>query len=285
MQLISTPGRCAWVCDPGAALTLVIVGVLYLGGVRRVRMRGGSISVGRHLLFTTGWGMVAVALVSPLHAWSDHLLSAHMTQHALLVLAPLPLALAATVTRLLQALAPSARGRLVRMVRLWQRRWLPWWAALTLMVGTVLIWHLPSVFDVAASNDLIHGIEHMSLVTVASAFWGMVVGNASRRSGQGPALLSVFVLFLGGAGLGTLLAFSGVPWYVSYVARAREVGVDWAVDQQLAGVVMSVPMGVVLMAVAARLGWKWAGGAPLGAEPNVQARSASAATAAKRRAR
>ena len=65
------------------------------------------------LCFAAGWAVLALALASPLDAWSDLLFAAHMTQHELLMLVAAPLiVLAQPLAVLPWAFSQSVRLRL-----------------------------------------------------------------------------------------------------------------------------------------------------------------------------
>jgi putative membrane protein len=208
-------------------------------------------------LFVVGFVMLATALLSPLHAASERLLPAHMAQHTLLLLAPLPLIAGRAGARSLQALPPQTRGALTR--RLNRHKWLiSHQVSLPLFGAVVVFWHLPAVFEPASTAAMWHVLEHLSLVAVAALYWMAVLGVGMRRGSRyGASLGSIFVLALVGGAIGGLMTLSRVPWYPDYAERATLAGVDWLVDQQLAGVLMWLPMGFVLMGVGAWLAYQW----------------------------
>lgn len=253
------PMNAPWFAEPGSAAALIMLAALYAGGTRRVKRSGARVGWFRPTMFAVGWVSLAIALLSPLHPAGEVLVSAHMAQHTLLVLAPLSLVAGRAGTRIMQALAPTYRSQLLR--RFSTVRWfpLPWWSTLTLMAGTIVVWHVPGVFEVATDIPILHAAEHFSLIVAAALYWSGIVAAGRRTDDAGVALASLFVLFVGGAAAGALFIFAAVPWYPEYIARAASVGVEWFDDQQMAGVIMSVPMAVVLMGVAAWLGWCWSG--------------------------
>ena len=57
----------------------------------------------------------------------------------------------------------------------------------------------------------------------------------------------------------TLLAFAPSPRYATHAARAEAHGVDPLADQQLAGLLMWIPAGVVLLAACLGLFAAWLG--------------------------
>lgn len=258
-----------WGPEPGAIVALAGLAISYLTGVRRAVAAGTGPKWQELAWFGAGWLMLFGALVSPLHLAGERLVSAHMAQHTLLILAPLALVAGRTGTRVLQALAPTWRGHVVRRLKWWRRGWATWGMSLALWLGTILMWHLPPVYELAIRVPLLHALEHVSLVAASSLYWAQIVGSAGRRRQRlGPALASVFAAFVSGAAAGALLIFSTVPWYPEAAARTVQQGGDWLLDQQLAGVLMSAPMGMAMVGVAAWLVWRWSGGP--GLQPRTQ---------------
>jgi putative membrane protein len=235
----------------------VALAVLYGLGCLRARRAGLTVGWLRPGLFGFGLVMLAAALLSPLHTASEGLLSAHMAQHTLLLLAPLFLIAGRAGTRTLQALPPQVRGALMRRVN--RYKWLiSHQVSLPLLGSVVVFWHLPVVFEPASTSPMWHAFEHLTLVAVAGLYWMAILGvGARRRSRYGASIGSIVILALVGGAIGGLMTFSRVPWYPDYAERATRLGVDWLIDQQLAGVLMWLPMGFVLMGVGAWLAYQW----------------------------
>src|SRR5665213_590376 len=114
------PGWGAWSTDPGVIVAIVFTAAAYGACYRRAHRRTGRRYISQLLTFTTGLGLLTLALLSPLDAIGDRwLLSAHMLQHVLLAdIAPallvlglrspvLPLGLS---RRALVAVAPGGRS-------------------------------------------------------------------------------------------------------------------------------------------------------------------------------
>src|SRR5579863_1468062 len=77
----------AWEFDPGVVVPLAFSAFLYARGSRRER----TLTVRQKACFWSGWAMLLVALISPLHLLGEALFSAHMIQHEILMLAAAPL--------------------------------------------------------------------------------------------------------------------------------------------------------------------------------------------------
>src|SRR4051794_7555728 len=74
----------AWSFEPVVVISLIVSGLLYAAGVRKLwrDSRAGRGTTRLEVIaFVGGWLALLVALVSPLHAWGRVLFSAHMTQH------------------------------------------------------------------------------------------------------------------------------------------------------------------------------------------------------------
>src|SRR5437763_13718548 len=77
----------AWSFEPGTVLPLLFSAILYLRGARISR----GVTHRQFLFFWSGWTLLALSLISPLHTLGETLFSAHMAQHEMLMLAAAPL--------------------------------------------------------------------------------------------------------------------------------------------------------------------------------------------------
>jgi putative membrane protein len=72
-------------------------------------------------------------------------------------------------------------------------------------------------------------------------------------------VLYVFLTGLHATALGALMTVAPRPWYSLYGARAAAAGVDPLEDQQLAGLLMWIPFGIVFLVVGLALVAAWLG--------------------------
>lgn len=72
---------------------------------------------------------------------------------------------------------------------------------------------------------------------------------------NGLSMLSPFAMALQGSMLGALITFSARPLYLSYRTGAGDI--DPLTDQQLAGLIMWIPPGLLYAGVAACLFAQW----------------------------
>src|ERR1700745_4138581 len=84
----------AWSFEPIVVFSLLLTAGLFFTGLFKL-WKGSPkqklIGKPEALCFVGGWLALALALVSPLHAWGSVLFSAHMTQHEVLMLIAAPL--------------------------------------------------------------------------------------------------------------------------------------------------------------------------------------------------
>ena len=256
------PHHLAWKPDPFAAIALAITIGCYAIGAWRMARRGGWAHIPRLEVasFLAGWVVLAVALLSPIATVSEWLFSVHMTQHELLMLVAAPLiAIGRPLPPMLFALPQSWRHRASCLASIGVINWI----TLPLVVFAahavaLWVWHIPSLYEAAVISDAIHIVQHICFTGTAVLFWWSLIRGRYGRLGYGAALLYIFGTAVHSGGLGALLALSPLPWYPLYVARAP-LSTDPLVDQQLGGMLMWVPSGIVMMLFALALFAAWLG--------------------------
>lgn len=254
-SLDGVPG--AWDLDPLIIVPAIAAIALYASGVGRLTKRGSARAPGstNQACFYFGMLVAVAAVVTPLHGWSERLFAAHMTQHLLLVIIAAPLIVLGRPVGPFTAALPASPARAVsRSLRLLRDRArfalhpVSLWALHTFVLW---VWHFPALYDAALENDFLHGLEHASFLGTALLLWAAVLG--SKPIGEGASVLLLFATGLQSAALGALLAFSTSPLYETHVLGAPSVEADPVSDQQLAGVIMWIPPGLVYLAVSAIL--------------------------------
>ena len=245
----------AWALEPLVWMGLLLAAALYLRGWRGLRGAARRRLGARRreaAAFWTGWLLLVVALVSPLHAMGGALLWAHMAQHELLMVAAAPLlVLGRPIVVSLWGLPARLRrpvgSRLRRLQRVLHRlgRVEVAWA---LHAIAVLGWHVPALYDRSVGSALVHSLQHTSFLATALLFWWSVLTEARLRARHGGAILSLFTTMIYTGGLGALLTIAATPWYGAYGAAAPLWGLTALEDQQLAGLIMWVPAGLSYLA-------------------------------------
>lgn len=247
---------------------------LYARGALRLRARSEhGIRWWQAAAFVLGWATIAAALLSPIDTLSDVLFSMHMTQHELLMLVAAPLLVAGRpMVAGVWGLGASARAKAVAVAR--QPDVHAAWRTLTHPVSALVLhgvvlwsWHIPAAFEWALHNETVHAVQHLTFFLTALLFWWSLIAGRYGRVGYGAAVFFVFLTAMHTGILGALLTFARRLWYPTYASRSPNA----LEDQQLAGLIMWVPAGVIFILVALALFAAWMG------EAERRARRGSAA--------
>ena len=238
----------AWTFDPGIILPLLLVAVLYLRGAARAH----GVSHQQQVYFWTGWSILCMALVSPLHPLGESLFSAHMLQHELLMVLAAPLLVVARpLVALLWGLPLAWRCALGQ----WSKRktvqsnWLFWTQPMTawwVHAAALWLWHIPRFFQATLDNDWIHSAQHVSFLGSALLFWWSLF-YAHGKIRYGASVLYLFTTAVHTSILGVLLTFAATVWYPDYAATTPAWGLTPLEDQQLGGLIMWIPAGLVYL--------------------------------------
>jgi len=254
----------AWSLEPVTLVALAFSAWGYTRGARTLWRRAGrgrSVAVWRAWCYAGGMAAVFLALVSPIDAVGSALFAAHMVQHLLLTTVAPPLLLLGEPL-LVTLWAFPARTR--RAIGGWWRRSRivrPLWRAVArpavavgLHLTAIALWHVPRPYDAALREPALHVAEHLSFFGSALLFWWLVCDRGARRRLGAPlAVVALFVVAMQGTVLGALLTVARQPWYTSHLATTGAWGLTPLEDQQLAGLVMWVPAGLVYLVAAAVL--------------------------------
>jgi putative membrane protein len=251
-------GRFPWTFEPLVLVSLMLSATLYSLGVGKLWRSAGigkGISWTQAACFFGGWLALVAALVSPIDALSDQLLSVHMVQHELLMIVAAPLMAASSSFVAIAWLFRASRIR-VRATRFGGQasRSLLYLATAPALVwllhGFALwVWHLPSLYDAALENEWVHLAQHLCFFVSACLFWWGMLHGRYGRLGYGAAVIYVFATTLHSGVLGALMTMSGSLWYPFYEPTTAAWGLTPLEDQQLAGLIMWIPSSVIFLAV------------------------------------
>jgi putative membrane protein len=253
-----------WSFDPWVVLPLVVSLLLYAGGTAALWRRAGwgrGVRLWQTIAYGLGWLALVGALVSPLHWLGEHLFTAHMVEHEVIMALAAPcLVLARPVGAFLWALPPGLRCRLGQIARRSTVR-ATWRAVTRPLAATVLhgvaiwAWHVPALFDATVIHVGLHRLQHLSFLVTALLFWWALL----RRCDAGAASVHLFLTMLHTGALGALLAFAPQVFYAVQTAGAAGWGLSPLEDQQLAGLVMWIPAGTVYAGAGLLFLARWIG--------------------------
>lgn len=247
---------------------LALVGIaavgIYLGGAMRIAATGSTARLRwwETASFLGGWGVIFISLASPLDTWSDIWFSAHMTQHELLILIAAPLmVIGRPVVAGMWAFGDGGRQRLQRATAAASgTKLLMNPVAVVILHGATLwIWHIPALYERALQHEGIHAFQHLTFFGTAAMFWWTLVHGRFGKLGYGAAVFFVFVTMLHSGVLGALFTFSRQQIYPTHAARTIAAGGSALDDQQLAGLLMWIPAGILMMILGLALFAAWLG--------------------------
>jgi len=254
----------AWSTEPTLVAPLILLGWWHGVGWIRVRSRR-STRLGRRDLkwFIAGWLALVVALISPIHPLGSALFSVHMIQHELLMVVAAPfLVLGRTELYLLCAFPTATSRRVTRAVRdLGIARGWRWlnepFVAWTIHAAALWVWHVPRWFQATLTSSVVHTAQHISFLGTAVLFWQAVFHSHRRRAAYGASLLYLFTTAVHTGALGALLTFATRLWYPVYADSTAIWGLSPLEDQQLGGLIMWVPAGLIYLVAGLVLfaGW------------------------------
>ncbi len=245
-----------WDWEPSVVVGCGLLLLSYLAALRfRFQLRS--------LCFVAGVLALLFALVSPIDTLADgYLFSAHMVQHILLILVVPPLLIMGIpkelACRLLRHSLPAKAERVFRKPLV----------AWVLGVGSMWIWHWPPLYNTALSHEAIHIAEHVMFLVAATIFWWPVLSPV-EESHLSPLAAVIYLFSACGAHtvLAILITFAPVGTYPLYLQPSDSLGIlpllrnQWgltpAVDQQLGGLLMWVPVCLIYLGfiIATMIRW------------------------------
>ncbi len=238
---------------------VLAAGAIYVRGWRDLsRQMPQRFDTGRLAVFLGGLGAITLAIASPLDALAGQLLSAHMTQHLLLMMVAPPLLwLGAPVAPMLRGLPRRIRrsvaaGLASRPVRTtadviahpafgWVSFAVAFWA-----------WHTPRLYELALQSHAWHHLEHACFFATAMLFWRPVILAWPARSPWPRWTMIPYLLLadLQNTVLAAILTLSDRVIYPAYAMIARAGTISALEDQSLAGAIMWVPGSLVFLFAA-----------------------------------
>jgi putative membrane protein len=261
-----------WSSPTWINVSLVLTAVVYARGWLSIRtLQPQLIPIWRLTAFFFGLLSLWIAIGSPLSAFDDVSLTAHMVQHLLLMaVAPPLLLLGSPSIPFLRGLPQwIVRGAFGPFLRWHPAKWLGHvftrpavcWMAATV---ALLAWHIPAAFELALRSEAWHQVEHICFLSTSLLFWWPAVlpfpSDATWSRWSIPVYL--FLATLPGGALGAFLIFCDRVVYPYYAAAPRLFGISPLEDQAIAGALMwvfgtfvyTIPAAVITIRLLSPLG-------------------------------
>ena len=249
-----------WALPPYLTFCSLLAIALYLRGWRRGRLlRPAELPPWRAACFCTGILSFWLAIASPIGAFDDVFLTAHMVQHLILMsIAPPLILLGAPSVPFLRGLprsiirgfvGPLLRFRVLRQIGHDLFHPATGWLALNL---AYLGWHIPAAYELALRSDAWHEVEHACFFSTSILFWWTVIQPWPSRTvwSRWATIPYLLTADLVNTALSAFFAFSGRVLYASYASQLRTMSFSPLDDQVAAGAFMWV-VGSVLYLVPA----------------------------------
>jgi cytochrome c oxidase assembly factor CtaG len=247
-----------WNWYPSVVIGFGIWTVAYLLLIAPLRLRfgwGKLPTPGQQIAFHFGTLIALFALVSPLDTLGDeYLFSAHMVQHLLLLFLTAPLWLLGIPGWSFDLLLP--RKQIVKLARMLTNPLVSFF----IFAFTMIVWHLPVLYNLALEHESLHIFEHLTYLAAAVIGWWPIAAPETRIAPKPTPpvrMLYIFLLTIPCTGLAAILTFAKVPFYPFYITAPRILGLSALADQQLGGLLMWLPTHLVLLSALSLTFFGW----------------------------
>jgi putative membrane protein len=259
---VHTGALTQWEFDPLIVVVLLASASIYALGLRNVWTSAGighGIKKLEALYYTLGWLSLAVALVSPVHVLGELLFSMHMTQHEILMLVAAPLLVLGRPFVAASWAFPKPAQKITKAPGI-----NPTWlllsnaaAAWVIHAIALWVWHVPTMFQATLTSNLVHTLQHASFFGTALLFWWAVLFGKRGVPSYGAGVLYLFTTMVQSGLLGIFLTLSTRVWYPAYSETTAAFGLTPLEDQNIGGLIMWVPAGLVYMFAALVMFTHW----------------------------
>jgi putative membrane protein len=236
-----------------ALLLPVALGAAYFRRVANLARHGNAPSTPRQVSFAGGVLLLVAATLGPIDELGDDLVFGHMIQHTILTdEAALLLAIGLTGPVLRPILAAPGLRQLRALVH-------PV-IAVGLWIAVIYAWHVPALYDAAAQHTLLHLLEHASFLGAGLVMWLALLGPLPKPEwfGNAAKVLYIAVVYFSSMGLANILMWSGTVLYPVYAAGEQARDIAPLTDQSLAGAILMIQGGIVMLAVFFWVLLQWA---------------------------
>jgi len=256
-------GWTTWTIHWSTVIGLAALGGAYLWGARVLGARALAAGTeppvlrrGQRVAFFAGLLVIFFSLNGPLHDLSDtYLFSAHMVQHLLLALAVPPLLLCGTPGWMLRPFLANARiAAIARAITRPTRCFI-------IFNVVISLWHLPPLYNTAMAYHPIHIVQHLTLMVASVLMWWPFLSplpELPRLSYPGQ-MLYCFLMVIPMSIVSIYIAMADHVLYPAYSVAPRVWDITPMSDQQIGGLIMWIPGGLLFYVVMTVVFFKWAG--------------------------
>ena len=260
---VAQVGWTSWTIHWSTVIGLTALGGLYRWGARRAQARAAAagldvpaLRIGQRVAFFSGLLVIFASLNGPLHDLSDYyLFSAHMVQHLLLSLAVPPLLLVGTPGWLLRPLLEHrVIGSIARAITHPIR-------CFVIFNVVIAAWHLPPLYNTAMAHHSVHIVQHLTFMAASVLMWWPFLSPLPElpRLAYPGQMLYCFLMVIPMSIVAIYIAMADHVLYPAYSVAPRVWDITPLSDQQIGGLIMWVPGGLLFYVVMTFVFFKWAG--------------------------
>lgn len=219
------PGVVAWNLDPVLVGILLVVALCWTMFASRA-----DIPRTRRLAFLSGWLILSASLISPLCNLSIALFSARIGQHMLIEFFAAPL-----IALGLWWGTPSRKDALQTAL-----------CSAVIFAAALWFWHMPGPYQWTFRSEAAYWTMHVTLIAASVLLWHSLLDSGSPSA----SLLASGVTTLQMTVLGAVYTFAARPLLTVYLGTTDVWGLTTIEDQQFGGLLMWIPPGLALTAIA-----------------------------------
>src|SRR5687767_8124626 len=260
---VAQVGWTSWTIHWSTVVGLAALGAVYSLAARHVQRRarasGSEVPILRasqRVSFFSGLVVIFASLNGPLHDLSDYyLFSAHMVQHLVLSLAMPPLLLAGTPGWLVR---PLVEHRVIGSIARAITRPIRCFIIFNVVIAA---WHLPPLYNTAMAHHPVHIVQHLTLMAASVLMWWPFLSPLPElpRLAYPGQMLYCFLMVIPMSIVAIYIAMADHVLYPAYSVAPRVWDISPLSDQQIGGLIMWVPGGLLFYVVMTVVFFKWAG--------------------------
>lgn len=234
-------------------LLVIMIGYQLCAGPLAVRWGVPEATAQMKNRFMLAMVLIFVALVSPIDTLALVSLTMHMVQHLILIILVPPL--------IILSIPPAVASLALRNASVLALAQFIVHPIVAFVVFNVIFvgWHVPANYDLAVRNQQVHALEHIMFTLGAILSWWPVFSKQPELPRSTPGVLMIYLFFMSlpPTIIGALLTFAGYIIYPAYDAVARPWSMSAQADQELAGLLMWLPGGLVYFVVLTVVFFRW----------------------------
>jgi cytochrome c oxidase assembly factor CtaG len=115
----------------------------------------------------------------------------------------------------------------------------------------IYAWHAPPLYQAAVEHTLLHLLEHASFLAAGMVMWLALLGPLPKPEWFGHIARAGYmaVVYFSSMGMANILMWSGTVLYPVYAEGEHARGIAPLTDQSLAGAILMIQGGVVMLGV------------------------------------